>query len=402
MKSVTTNNNRQSHDSSNVNGKHMRLLSLDAFRGIAVFMMIIVNTPGSWKDSYSCLHHADWQGCTIADVIFPFFLFIMGTASSVSLSRCSCYTIDSYHTRLLQICKRTFLLFFLGLLLNVFSYSIHWLFYNPELHFVNIRIMGVLQRISITYFLCSLCFIYLSPRKLVSLSIAILCIYWVIITAASFPGSEKNSFSGDANVALYIDTFILSPQHMLFPGKTDPEGLLSTIPALATVINGFLSGYFFVRLPKQSSTSLKMVTGGAGLLASGYLWSNLFPICKDLWTSSYVLVTSGYALLVMACCFECIEVRKCKLLFKPFIIGGRYSLFLFVASGILMRLLANITINFHGEAKTIWSCLTEITTDMLFGSSAVGSFMITCIYVLFWWYILNCMYNKSCFSTGSV
>ncbi|MEG4940395.1 heparan-alpha-glucosaminide N-acetyltransferase domain-containing protein [Microcoleus sp. F4-D5] len=398
----------------------MRLKSLDVFRGIAIASMILVNNPGSWKQVYPPLEHAVWHGCTPTDLVFPFFLFIVGCAMSFSLSK---YTenykkLNAETSQSLQIeesknadkkpaslfllpasnvywriARRAAILFILGLLLNTSSIALDILLNSaPVENFGKIRIMGVLQRIGLAYFISAIAILNLSPRNQKLLAIALLLGYWAALTVVPVGGYSAGELTPEGNLGGYVDRLILGSQHLYKGGPFDPEGLLSTLPAVVTVLIGYFTGEWLRVQPIKTRTSINLAICGLSCVVIGHLWGFLFPINKQLWTSSYVVFTAGWALLLLAACYETIEVRDWKW-GRPFEIMGVNALFLFVASGIVARILLKTHIGSGGNAPTTYTWIYE-NWFVPWAGPLNGSLAFAVTAVLFWWLILYGMYRR--------
>ncbi|MGB3534256.1 MAG: heparan-alpha-glucosaminide N-acetyltransferase domain-containing protein [Microcoleaceae cyanobacterium] len=368
----------------------MRLTSLDVFRGIAIAGMILVNNPGSWNHVYPALLHAEWHGYTPTDLVFPFFLFIVGVAMAFSLSKYAREnrTLEQHIPRpiYLRIFRRCISLFLLGLALNGF----------PNYDLSNIRIMGVLQRISLAYLFSTIAIFHLSRKQLWILFIFILLGYWGMIQLIPVPVYGAGNLTPEGNLGAYIDTIILSAEHLWRGGPYDPEGLFSTFPAIATVLMGYLSGDWLKQQPTTTKTSISLIISGLSAVLLGHLCGIFIPINKALWTSSYVLVTAGWALLLLAICYETIEVRGWRRWGYPFKVMGVNSIFLFVASGFFARILNYTYIGNSANAPT-----TKIWIYQNFFQSWAGylngSLFFAVTTVFFWWLILYGMYRKGWF-----
>ena len=366
-----------------------RLISLDVFRGIAIMGMIVVNMVGVSDRSYPSLLHADWNGCTLADLVFPCFLFIVGVAMPFSLEK---YTnIHKPTPRVYQrILCRSAILFALGLFLNGFG-NYDW---------STIRIMGVLQRISLAYLLASLAVLNLPRRRRWLLVIVLLIGYWLAMSFIPVPNYGAGNLSRVGNFGAYIDRLIIGTAHLYkgdnFNSQGDPEGLFSTIPAVVTVLLGYFSGEKLRSQPLNSRTSMNLVLMSISSLILGQLWGLWFPINKKLWTSSYVLFTAGWALLLLAVCYELIEVRQRQRWGKPFQIMGLNAIFIFVASVLLIKIMVKTPIGSGENAPNIY---TWIYTN-LFASSAGelnGSLLFALVTLLFWWAVSWGMYRLKWF-----
>ncbi len=393
----------------------MRLKSLDVFRGIAIASMILVNNPGSWKQVYPPLDHAEWHGCTPTDLVFPFFLFIVGCAMSFSLSK---YTKIFHKTRTeaseiteiqgkitrekpplhstniyWRIARRAAILFGLGLLLNTSSIALDVLFNSaPVENFSKIRIMGVLQRIGLAYFISAIAILNLSPRHQKLLAVAVLLGYWALLFVFAVGGYTAYELTPEGYLGGYVDRLILGSQHLYKGGPFDPEGLLSTLPASVTVLIGYFTGEWLRVQPIKTRTSLNLAIGGLCCLVIGRLWAFSFPINKQLWTSSYVVFTAGWALLLLAACYETIEVRKWKWGW-PFEIMGLNAIFLFVASGIVARILLKTHIGTGKTAPTTYTWIYE-NWFVPWAGPLNGSLAFAVTAVLCWWLILYGMYRR--------
>jgi predicted acyltransferase len=368
----------------------MRLTSLDIFRGIAIAGMILVNNPGSWNHVYPPLLHAEWHGYTPTDLVFPFFLFIVGVAMAFSLGK---YAQENHPPEqsisphlYLRICRRSIILFLLGLALNSF----------PNYDFSSLRIMGVLQRISLAYLFSAIAILHLSRKKLWIVLIVILLGYWGIMQAFPVPNYGAGNLTPEGNLGAYIDTIILSTKHLWRGGPYDPEGLLSTLPTIGTVLIGYLSGDWLKQQPTQTKTSISLIIFGLSCLIIGHLWGVWFPINKALWTSSYVFVTAGWALLLLAACYETIEVRGWRRWGYPFQVMGMNSIFLFVASGFVARILIYTHIGNSVDAPTTKTWIYENGFQSWAGSFN-GSLLFAVTTVVLWWLISYGMYRKGYF-----
>jgi len=309
---------------------------LDAFRGLTIAGMILVNNPGSWKYVYPPLRHAEWHGWTPTDLVFPFFLFIVGVSISLSFSR----RLEENAARrnlYLKIVKRTLILFALGLLLALI----------PRFNFSTLRIPGVLQRIAICYLFSSLLFLKLKSRGRMIMVISLLASYWIVMKLVPVPGYGAGVLNYEGNLCAYIDTKILAG-HLYKPGF-DPEGILSTFPAIATTLLGTLTGDWL----RSSRTVLGKIAGlfigGFGLILSGLLLHPLFPINKQLWTSTYVLFTAGAALLFLAIFFWLIEGLRAKKWAIPFLVFGTNAITVYVGSSLMAKMMGWIRVSSGGE-----------------------------------------------------
>jgi predicted acyltransferase len=357
-----------------------RLVSLDIFRGMTVAFMIIVNTPGSWQYVYPPLEHAKWHGCTPTDLVFPFFLFVVGISSWFSLKK---YGSEMNWSSFLRIFRRMAAIFAVGLFLNIFPY------FGRD--YSTLRIMGVLQRIAIAYGIGSIiCLVF--RREYLWIVIAVmLLMYWGLL--AFFGGADPYSLTD--NFALKADIAILGKNHLYsgFGIPFDPEGLLSTIPAICTVIIGYFLGEIIGQGSADWKNALKLVLFGAAAFGLGYLWNMIFPINKPLWTSSYVLYTAGLAMGVLALIYLIADVIKFQVWGTPFIVFGTNALFAFFLSGIWTKLMLFIKISSGGEKVTLYSWIyTKICVPV--AGNMNGSLMFAFIQLLLIWSFALILYRK--------
>ncbi len=303
-----------------------RMLSLDAFRGLTVAGMILVNNPGSWSASYAPLKHAEWHGWTPTDLIFPFFLFIVGVSITLAFAR-RVEGGGSKRDMFWKTAKRSLIIFGLGLVLAGF----------PYFNLATIRIPGVLQRIAFCYFFASVIFLWTSVRMQALIAAALLVAYWLLMILTPVPGYGAGDLSVDGNLVAFIDRTLLAGH--IYKPNYDPEGIFSTIPAIATTLCGVLAGHWLLasRTPLDKVRGM-VVAGVVGVLV-GWLWHGWFPINKPLWTSSYVLFTAGMALLLLALCYWLIDIKGWRRWSLPFVVFGVNALIVFFLSGLVGRLL---------------------------------------------------------------
>jgi predicted acyltransferase len=327
-----------------------RFYSLDVFRGATVATMILVNNPGSWEHIYAPLEHAPWQGCTPTDLVFPFFLFAVGNAMAFVLPRLEA---EGETVFLKKIFKRTFLIFMIGLFLNWFPF-IKWS--GDQSHLIakawvdpvdpahpgadatGIRILGVLQRIALCYFFASLIIYYGKLRWAFVSGVLLLFGYWILCALLGDPGDP---YSLHGFFGTRVDKTVLGVAHM-YKGEGltfDPEGLVSTLPAIVQVIFGYLVGNYIL----QKGKTFEMVAGlfviGCLFVFAGYCWDMVFPISKKIWTSSFVIYTTGLAILVLSVLLYAVELRGYRGWWSRFFdVFGKNALFIFMISGILPRI----------------------------------------------------------------
>ena len=311
-----------------------RLVSLDVFRGMTVAAMLLVNNPGTWSAIYWPLGHAEWHGWTPTDLIFPFFLFIVGVTTELSLRG------RPHADAVRKILRRGFLIVLLGLLLNAFPF--YWwgkiegvadptLWQRVVYRFDHLRWPGVLQRIGVVYLIAALIVLKTSRRTQIIITAALLFGYWFIITRGPLepPG---------ATVAAAVDRAMIGEKHLWASSKTwDPEGPLSTLPAIATALLGSLVAGWV----KNKRVRELFLAGMAGLVV-GLLWDQVFPINKGLWTSSFVVFTAGFACVVLAICIWIIDIKGVRGWTRPFVIYGVNPMIAFLLSGMAARVLGSL------------------------------------------------------------
>jgi predicted acyltransferase len=358
-----------------------RLVSLDIFRGMTIAFMIIVNTPGSWNYVYPPLRHAEWNGCTPTDCVFPFFLFIVGVSTFYSLKK---YGNELNGSSFFRIIRRTVTIFALGILLAVFPYFVR--------DYSTLRILGVLQRIALAYGIGALICMAVNKDYLWIVVAILLLVYWGLLSF--FGGADPYSLKD--NFALKVDLAILGKNHMYkgFGIPFDPEGLLSTITSVCTVILGYTMGDQISRGSASGKTVLKLLLIGAGLAGLGYLWGMVFPINKALWTSSYVLYTGGLATMVLALIFLVADVLKFKAWGTFFVIFGTNAIFTFAMAAIWTKLMLYvIKIPSGGQKVTFYTWFYEKVCVPIAGNLN-GSLLFAIIQVLILWFIALILYRK--------
>ncbi len=366
-----------------------RLLSLDVFRGATILAMILVNNPGAWgeKSQYWPLDHAEWHGWTPTDLIFPFFLFIVGAAMAYSLRKYLA-SGDSPGAKwepavYWRIFRRTALLIFLGWMPTLLLKTIH-AFHGETFDLSNLRIFGVFVRIAIVYFFASLIVLHVPVRGQVALAIAILFGYWALL--AWFPDHHDywKNLSREGNVVGLVDRALIGPKHMWSGDPvTDPEGLLSTPTAIVTALLGYWTGLFIQRRGVNYRTVAMLTVCGLALAALGQGWHYIFPINKKLWTSSFVLLTGGLAMVVLAGCLMKFDIWKWRRLARLFEIVGINAIFVFVCSGLLSILLSHVNIGAESAHGWIYhSLFTSWIHD-----PKLASLDMALLTVAFWWIV---------------
>ena len=362
-----------------------RFTSLDIFRGATMALMVIVNTPGTWSSVYSPLRHAQWHGCTLTDLVFPFFLFVIGVAMRFSFDK---YDICKYGPLFNKIIFRTITIFVIGLLLNAFP------FIRQDWDWSSFRIMGVLQRIALAYFFAGFIVLRLDIKGLVKISFFLLVGYWILlITHGWYSGQDP--YALETNLILVIDKLLLGESH-LYGGtgiQFDPEGLLSTIPSIVTILIGFLVGTMIKTSNDHEDNVQRMAMLGSLLIIIGWLWGFIFPINKQLWTSSYVLYTAGIAIILLAGMIWLVDIKKIDWWTKPFVILGSNAIFLYALSSIWVKILLKISFELDGKMISGYSYFYQTIFQPLAGNIN-GSLLFALFHVLIFLLILTWMYRK--------
>ncbi len=311
--------------------KGSRLISLDAFRGYTIAAMIIVNTPGSWQHVYEPLLHANWNGATPTDLVFPFFLFIVGVSIALAFTK----RLEKGSTRKDLFKKsviRSIKIFALGIFLSLF----------PEFDFGNLRIPGVLQRIAIVYLACSFIFLKTDWRKQAWIGGILLITYWLMMTLIPVPGIGHANLEPGTNLAAWLDSQLIPGR--MWQGTWDPEGILSTIPSIVTGITGMLIGILILSQKDISQKIIWMFFLGFISYLLGIFWGWFFPINKNLWTSSYVLYSSGLGTMALAAFIWFIDVLGYKKTAKFGIIYGSNAITIYVLAGMLPSFLGSLRV----------------------------------------------------------
>ena len=335
-----------------------RLLSLDAFRGLTIAAMVLVNNPGTWVAVYAPLKHARWHGLTPTDVIFPFFLFIVGVAIPLS------------QPRLGRVLRRAAVIFALGIVLNGL----------PGFDWATIRIPGVLQRIAVCYLIAALLFLTTGWRTQAIVTAALLLGYWGAMTLMPVPGHGRGDLGPEGNLAAWLDRTVLGPHIWRVARVYDPEGILSTVPAIATTLLGVLTGWWVQTERPPRAIAGRLALAGVIGTALGAAWGVWFPVNKALWTSSYAVLTAGLALLVFAACYGAIEIRGWRRWATPFVVLGVNALALFFLSTLLAHVLTLIHVG-DGRLQT-WIFERAFAR---WASPINASLAYAGAYLLLWW-----------------
>lgn len=412
-----------------------RILSVDILRGITVMLMTVVNNPGDWGNVHPPLLHAEWHGCTPTDLVFPFFLFVVGISTVLAMPIKN-ITSQTYQ----KIVTRTFRIICLGLFLNFFSklnlfdfdglllilyrfvftalavvaflgdYDKRMQLYVATGSFIlmmilafggfeqfeNVRIPGVLQRIGVVYGIVSLIYLHTSIKIQAAIGVAILFIYWGIMALIPVPNGYSPNVEMGTNLASWLDYELLGSHNWASAKTWDPEGILSTLPAIGTGICGLLIGQLLISKVRQRQKSLRLLIFGFGGVLIGLIWNIVFPINKALWTSSYVIYTAGLATMLLGILYYFTDVRKQTGWTKPFIIFGVNPMVVFFFSGIIPRVLGMIKVpTTNGDSVGLQSYIYDTWIVPLFTNPMNASLAGALIYLLIWFVILTLFYRKN-------
>ncbi len=391
-------------------GSRERLLSLDVFRGMTVAGMLLVNNPGDWDHIFEPLEHAKWNGWTPTDLIFPFFLFIVGVTSFLSLSQRRARG-DDEGAIVRQILRRGALIFLFGLFLAWFP-GFMWgrIDTLPDPTFLDrvvyriehIRIMGVLQRIAVAFVIGALITFRGTWKQHAVTLVAILLGYWTLMTLVTVPDRGVPGWQlldqPDAVLSAWFDRLVFGTNHLWISAKTwDPEGLLSTLPAVGTMMLGQFAGRW-ISQPRPIAERLNGMFGaGALLMMVGLMWHWVFPINKTLWTSSYVVFTGGMALVTLATCMWIIDVQGWKRWTKFFVIYGTNPMIAFLGSGLMARITVTLwkVQTPEGPKSASWVVYQAIFAPILEPRVASLGYAVT--FVLLWFVILWALWRRKIF-----
>jgi predicted acyltransferase len=346
--------------------------------------MILVNNPGTWDAIYSPLEHSKWHGWTPTDLVFPFFLFIVGVSITLALAR-RAEGGGSRRDLYVKIVRRAVIIFALGLLLSDFPYN------DPA----TFRIPGVLQRIAVCYLLASVIFLNTTWRAQALIAAALLVAYWAILMFIPAPGHAAGDLSMEGSIASYVDRTVFG-SHTWKP-LYDPEGLLSTTGALATTLAGVLTGHFLRSRRQPLEKVAAMFVVGAGCVVVGWAWNYWFPVNKALWTSSYVVLTAGMALELLAICYWLVDIKGYEGWAKPFLVFGTNALAVYFLSEFFVLLASLVRFTRPDGSQTD---LLGLIYEKLFASWASpvnASLAFAVCTVLLWLGVMSLLYRKRIF-----
>lgn len=413
-----------------------RLISLDVFRGLTILLMTIVNNPGDWGHVFPPLLHAEWNGCTLTDLVFPFFVFIMGVAVPLAMpdKKYDGTTFNKILVRSLRmLCLGIFFNYFgkiqlFGLegiplligrlvitvavgyalmgnfsskLKNVFAFAILLIYlilaYSGIEAYQDVRLPGVLQRIAVVYFVVSLLYLKTSQKTQIITGVVLLLGYWAAMTLIPVPGIGEANLDKGTNLASWLDGVLLKGHMYRGTVTWDPEGILSTIPSIVNGIIGLLMGQLLQLKIAKTGIAKKMIVAGIALIIAGLIWNVVFPINKSIWTSSYVLYTTGLATTVLSILYYIIDIAAYKKGFKLFLIWGVNPMIVFFASQIIPQALVMIQFeNPHktGEQINLLSYLYGYGIAPFFSNPMMASFAGALVYVAIWTFILWIFYKN--------
>lgn len=413
-----------------------RLISLDVFRGLTILLMTIVNNPGDWGNVYPPLLHAEWNGCTPTDLVFPFFVFIMGVAVPLAMP-------DKFYddTTFNKILIRSLRMFCLGIFFNFFgkiqlfglegiplligrlaitiavgyalmgsfsskvknilAFSILFIYlflaYSGIEAYHDVRLPGVLQRIAIVYFVVSLLYLKTSQKTQIITGAVLLLGYWAAMTLIPVPGIGEANLDKGTNLAAWVDSILLKGHMYRGTVTWDPEGILSTLPSIVNGIIGLLIGQVLQRDTTKILKAQKMGIAGTVLIFLGLMWDLVFPINKSIWTSSYVLYTTGLATVFLTILYYTIDIADYKKGFKPFLIWGVNPMIVFFTSQIIPQALVMIEFqNPHNPSEKInlLNYLYKFWIAPFFSNPMTASLAGALVYVCIWTFILWIFYRN--------
>jgi predicted acyltransferase len=375
-----------------------RLIALDVFRGATIALMILVNNPGTWGAIYPPLKHAAWHGWTPTDFVFPFFLFIVGVAMAFAFRK---YDYKLNRSAMMKIIKRTLIIYGLGLFLNLLRPVAGESFGEVVNNlFGTWRLVGVLPRIALCYFFASILVLKCDRKCLIWISAGILVGYWILLASTGGFGIEDS-------LIRRIDIALLGEGHV-YGGyrdsmgqaiRFDPEGLLSTLPAIVTTIMGFFIGMMILETDDKKQLVKKMLLRAIALIAIGWLWGLFFPINKPIWSSSYVVFMGGWAILFLALAILVIDILGWKSATEPFVVFGSNPLFIFVLSSLYAKLLAYIRwIPMNGAVVSTKTWLFDKVLMPLADYSRIdASLLFALMTITIFWAISLVLYRKKIF-----
>jgi predicted acyltransferase len=360
-----------------------RLLSLDFFRGVTVIAMIMVNNPGDGEHVYGILEHSVWNGCTPADLIFPFFLFIMGVSIPYAMERKK--QIVPHGKLMLQVTRRSLILFALGVFLSLF----------PQFIFSTVRIPGILSKIGVVYFFCAWLYIRNSPGWQLWIFNFLLLAYYFLMILVPVPGVGYPNTNPGTNLATWLDRLIITDAHLYKPySPYNPAELLTTLTAVATGISGTITGAWLRKKNRAEGIKVAyLAAAGLVFIGGGMIWGLYFPVNKLLWTSSFVLYSSGWAMIGLAVSYWLIDVQGYRKLIKPFVVYGVNAITVFFLSVLIKRVARMIDVHGKDSTSNGWDYLYQTFFEPFF-NPYTASLAFAIVLVAGWMAVLWWMYNK--------
>ena len=391
-----------------------RLLSLDVFRGLTVAGMLLVNNPGTWDAIYPPFEHAPWHGWTPTDLIFPFFLFIVGITTHLSLTERGLRGDDDVML-MRQIVRRAALIYLFGFAMALFPFfTWNAIRGHPDASMLDrivdrlqhVRIMGVLARIAVAYLVGALLAFRAPTRRVIVTLVVILYAYWLALVLLPVPGTGAVTgipIVGEIDVPAltlqgWLDRLIFGRNHIWGGSVTyDPEGILSSLGAIASVLCGVLAGRWIATERALSERLVGLFGAGALAAVAGLMWDWSLPINKNLWTSSYVLFTAGMGAMTLATCMWVIEVLHVRWWTKPFLIFGMNPIVAFVGSGVMARCIYTVfTASYHGRRVPVQSIIFQ-SAFASWLPPRDASLLFALVFVLLWLGILSVLHRKQWF-----
>jgi len=364
--------------------KQRRLIALDAFRGITIAGMIMVNQPGNRKYMFGQMRHSAWDGCTVTDLIFPFFLIIVGVAMWFAFQKLEILPTGDF---MKKIVRRSVIIFAIGVFLNIAGQF----FGTFHVDFSELRITGVLQRIAFCYFFASLLCYFLNYKQVFIASIGILIGYWFVLW---FFGGDA-PYAAETTIVGKIDRALLTKNHLRQGYAVDASGLFGSVPAIVNVLWGYLIGRMVAKSKGQTALILNMFLLGVPAILLAEIWNYSFPINKALWTSSYVLYTTGWALVTLAFFIWIIDVKEKKSWITPLLVFGVNPLFAYVFAQLWSSIMSSKLL-FSGIFGVNTSAKSWISNDLF--SPLIGNLHASLLYsivvMVFYWSILQILYKK--------
>jgi predicted acyltransferase len=365
-----------------------RLHSLDVFRGITIAAMLLVNNPGTWAAVYPPLRHADWHGWTPTDLIFPFFLFIVGVAMAFSFGK-QLASGEGRGALAWKSTKRAAILFGLGLVLH----SYPWVGYD----YAQLRIPGVLQRIGLAFLAASVIMLWMGWRGRLAATATLLVGYWAMMSWVAVPGVGAGVLEPGQDLGAFVDRAVFGTDHLWASSRTwDPEGLLSTLPAVASVLLGVFAGEWLRSGRSHEVITRGLLLAGAAGVVLGLAWDPFFPINKPLWTSSFVVFTAGMAALGFAICYWLVDVKGYRRWAFPFVVFGVNAIAAYFLSSLMAQEIGMARLAGDGAGATVKGWIYEnVFASWLSPLDASLAFALA--FVLFWMTVMWMFYRKRIF-----